>query len=708
MTYRAELIFVLILVPFSAGILICYGLNSTELYFVWSFITTTAFLSIFIIRYLYRSVKVYHHKYIFGLLLYLLLFLLGGLHSIHFYSPGKTNYFANTSGRFLKIKVDNEPEQSHRLLRFTASVLEVSDEHKKYQSAGRLLVALQADTVKKTAISYGDIFLIPAIYTEVTSPVNPGEFDFRSWLAQKNIHHQIFLRKTQLLNLSQNKGNPVISFSLKLRQRQIAYYRKLLKDNEAFAVASTLILGYRADLSPETLAAYSRTGTIHALSVSGMHVGIIYMVIEWALSYLNRKKSWRIIKVILVLVLIWFYTLLTGCSASVLRSAIMLSVLATAKTFRMNTNSYNILAFSAFCLLLYDPFLIWDVGFQLSFLAVFGLIYLQPVINSWFFFKSTWLSRLWSMISISLAAQMTTFPLSIYYFHQFPVYFITSNLFITLPIAVLMYLGIGILLIRLDWLVIPFEALILFTNRGLTFISHLPYSSLSGIWINKTELIILSVWMILITTGLIHRRKTFFLSSFILLIGLQCCLVYDQILSKKQQRILLFQLSNNYAAAFISADTAVVVTNLATTDKAFTYSVQPALDQLNVSSLSCISLKKDTLLHGLEIRNHQLVWKKMNILVLDPSFDQLKILNRPTFDVIWLRESPALKITDLQQQVNFKILWIDGTNSHYRSKKYEDEARRLDIPIHSLRRQAPQRSTIAKKTKAVTKLVRQL
>jgi len=688
MTYRAELIFVLILGPFTAGILICYGFDFTELYFVWSFITTAVFLSLFIIRYLYTSIKVYHHKYIIGLLLYLLLFLLGGLHSIHFYSPGKINYFANTSGRFLKIKVDNEPEQSHRLLRFTASVLEVSDGNKKYQSAGRLLVVLQADAVKKTAISYGDIFLIPAIYTEVTSPVNPGEFDFRSWLAHKNIYHQIFLRKNQLLNLSQNKGNQIIHFSLKLRQQQITYYRKLLKDNEAFAVASTLILGYRADLSPETLAAYSPTGTIHALSVSGMHVGIIYMVIEWALSFLNRRKSWRIIKVIFVLVLIWFYTLLTGCSASVLRSAIMLSVFITAKALRRNTNSYNILAFSAFCLLLYDPFLIWDVGFQLSYLAVLGLIYLQPVINSWFFFKSTWLTRLWSMVSLSLAAQITTFPLSIYYFHQFPVYFIISNLFITLPIAVLMYLGIAILLIRLDWLVVPFEALILFTNRGLKFISHLPYSSLSGIWISKTEFLLLCLWMILLTIGLIHRQKRYFLLSFILLICLQCCLVYDRILSRKQEKIVLFQLGNNYAAAFISADTAVVVTNLTTTDKTFTSAVQPALDQLKVSSPSCISLKKDTLLHGLEIRSHQLMWKKMNILVLDQSFNKQKFMNQPTFDVIWLQDSPSIKIIDLQQQVNFKTLWIDGTSNHHTSKMYEEEARQLDIPIHSLRRQA--------------------
>ena len=688
MTYRAELIFVLILGPFTAGILICYGRNFTELYSVWRFSTFIVFLSIFIIRYLYKSIKVYHHKYIIGLLLYLLLFLLGRLHCIHFYTPGKTNYFASQSGRFLKVKVDSEPEQSHHLLRFTTSVLEVSDEHKKYQSEGRLLVALQIDSLLKPVIRYGDIFLIPAIYTEVSPPANPGEFDFKSWLAHKNIYHQVFLRKNQFLHLSQNKGNPVINFSLKLRQQQITYYRKLLKDDEAFAVASTLILGYRADLSSETLAAYSRTGTIHALSVSGMHVGIIYLVIEWALSFLNRRKSWRIIKVILVLALIWFYTLLTGCSASVLRSAIMLSVFVIAKAFRRNTNSYNILAFSAFCLLLYDPFLIWDVGFQLSFLAVFGLIYLQPIINSWFFFKSALLTRLWSMISLSLAAQITTFPLSVYYFHQFPLYFIVSNLFITLPIAVLMYLGIGILLIRLDWLAIPFEALILFTNRGLTLISHLPYSSLCGIWINKTELLLLCLWMILLIIGLICRHKAFFLSSFTILICLQCFLVYDYMLSRKQQKIVLFQLSSKYAAAFISADTAVVVTNLTSTDKTFAFAVQPALDQLKVSNVSCISLEKNSLLNDLEIRNHQLTWKKMNILVLDQSFEQLKILNRPTFDVIWLQGSPDIKIIDLQQQVNFKTLWIDGTNNHYMSKKYEKEARHLDIPIHSLRRQA--------------------
>ncbi|WP_449438588.1 ComEC/Rec2 family competence protein [Pedobacter steynii] len=164
---------------------------------------------------------------------------------------------------------------------------------------------------------------------------------------------------------------------------------------------------------------------------------------------MNRNSLLKIGKVAIIIALVWFYALLTGFSPSVLRSAIMLSVFIIAKSFNRQSNSYNIISFTAFCLLLYDPFLIWDVGFQLSFLAVLGLIYLQPKIQNWWHPKNKWINKLWEVTAMSLAAQFITYPLSVYYFHQFPIYFLISNLFIMVPIALLMYLGIIILMGKL-------------------------------------------------------------------------------------------------------------------------------------------------------------------------------------------------------------------------------------------------------------------
>ncbi|WAC42741.1 ComEC/Rec2 family competence protein [Pedobacter sp. SL55] len=142
--------------------------------------------------------------------------------------------------------------------------------------------------------------------------------------------------------------------------------------------------------------------------------------------------------------------------------------------------------------MVYDPFLIWDVGFQLSFLAVFGLVYYQPKIYNWLYFKNKWADKLWAAVAMSLAAQLATLPLSIYYFHQFPVYFIISNLFILIPITILMYLGIAILLVRVYFLAPIFEWIITFTNQGLKWISNLPYAGITEIWLNKWQLFLFS------------------------------------------------------------------------------------------------------------------------------------------------------------------------------------------------------------------------
>src|SRR5689334_1135909 len=153
-----------------------------------------------------------------------------------------------------------------------------------------------------------------------------------------------------------------------------------MHESNAVAVASTLILGYKADLSEDVLQAYSKTGTIHVLSVSGAHVAIIRPLLSFMLTFLNRFKHGRLIKAIIIIPIIWYYAMLTGFSPAVCRAAVMITTVIIGKTYNRYINNLNILAVSAFMLLLYNPLLITDVGFQLSYLAVAGLVVLQPVV----------------------------------------------------------------------------------------------------------------------------------------------------------------------------------------------------------------------------------------------------------------------------------------------------------------------------------------
>ncbi|RZL30894.1 MAG: ComEC family competence protein, partial [Pedobacter sp.] len=355
--------------------------------------------------------NIYRFKGLTGLTFFIFYFAFGGLICTLHNQSLRKDYYANENYEYLKLWISSEPEQTNDILRFEAEVTQVYIDKKVLSKSGKMMLALKLDDKKPIRLKYGNELMVSAKYLPVEPPYNPAEFDFKAWLATKNVYHQTFINQDHLIKIGENKGNPIVNYAIDVRKRQVEVYRKLIKNDEAFAVASTLVLGYRSDLSKETLSAYTKTGTVHALSVSGMHVGIIYIFLNWMLFFLDKNSITRIVKLLLICTLIWYYSLLTGFSPSVLRSAVMLTVFIIAKSFNKTSNSYNILAFTAICLLIYNPFLVWDVGFQLSFLAVFGLVYLQPKIYKWIYVKNKWLDKLWATVAMSLAAQLATYPL---------------------------------------------------------------------------------------------------------------------------------------------------------------------------------------------------------------------------------------------------------------------------------------------------------
>ncbi|WP_254070877.1 ComEC/Rec2 family competence protein [Pedobacter sp. L105] len=662
------------------GIWVLRDVRFTKLNLLLLSSTIFIFTLLLIINYLYVSLKVYHYKRIIAILVYLLFFSLGGLWCFRHTTTQNPSCFSHTKAAFLKISVADEPQQHGTVLRFKAKVWYNYGTMKKRPSTGFLLVTIRLNSLHRDNPKYGEVYLIPAHYTPIDPPCNPGEFDFRFWLANQHVEHQIFLQPEELVPDGEYKGSSLIAFALKLRQQQTEVYRKLIKNDAAFAVASALILGYRAELDAETLSAYSSTGTIHALSVSGMHVGIVYLVLQAALSWMNRKRMLKVAKLLLLLVTIWFYTLLTGYSASVLRSAIMLSLFIIAKHMGKNAGGDHVLYISAFCLLLYDPFLLWDAGFQLSYMAVLGLIWLEPKIRTLMSFKWRWLQKLWSLIAVSIAAQILTFPLSSYYFHQFPVYFILSNLFITLPVAILMYSGLAILLFHLYWLTPAFEWLILFMNKGLAAIALLPYSSIGGIELNKTELVLLYLFLLLCCHGLLHRRKAFVFTALVLLTCLQGLRARDKIISLKQKEIILFSLKKNYAVAFVCARTAILVTDLKPADRDFKVHLQPALDERKISTVTCLPWNSSHRFRYFNIQNHQLYFRNFRILLIDSSFNRKKLNRKLVVDAVWLHGSPKVKPSELKQEISFRELWIDASNKNYVLKAYERDSINFSCP----------------------------
>jgi competence protein ComEC len=581
-----EIVFVRILFPYIAGILLAYPFASIQL-LKWCAATSLIMLAFHtLINIFYVKLKVYRHKAAVGSLFFIFWFTAGLFCCLFHLEAINANHFSKTKYDCLKIRIAEEPQLKNNIISFKAEAQKAYFKEKGHQLnrdiCGKLLIALSAQKSGTLNLTYGEEFVIRAKVKIIEPPSNPGEFDYKCWLSMQQINHHAFLKNKDIIAVHHNSGNPLNSFAIKFRAEQVAFYQRVLSSKDNFALASTLILGYKSDLSKETLAIYSKTGTIHALSVSGMHVGLVYFVLNWALQFMDRKKVLKVIKVSLLLISVWFYALITGFSPSVLRSVVMITVFIIASSFVRKPNNYNIIAFAAFCLLLYNPFLLWDIGFQLSFLAILGLIMFQPKIENCWIIENRYMGKLWSAIAASLSAQLATFPLTIYYFHQFPVYFLLSNIFIMIPAALIMYSGIVLLLFRLSSLAPVFEWLINFTNKGLEFISQMPYANISGIWINKAELLLLSGSLALSIMALYFRQKHLLLVSFILLLVFQSLLTFDHLTYIKQRKTICFRIRKTIISARLNGETATLISREKPLEKDFNYFIKPGLEQFGI------------------------------------------------------------------------------------------------------------------------------
>jgi len=589
----SEIPFVRILIPYTSGIALVYDLCSPLLLTLFLIFAQIVLIYLCLINICYIKLRGYRFRALNGLVFSFFWISLGAICCAFNNERIRADHFSNAKYDYLKVLVLGEPQQRKGTIRSNVLVVKGYSNNSSKKASGKLMLTILQDSLNPMQVEYGSELIVKAKIDEIRPPHHPAEFNYKTWLATKNIYHQAFLKQREVAVLNRSKGNPVIAFALKLRSEQIAYYQQVFKTKNACAFASTLILGYKSDLGQDIIDIYAKTGTIHVLSVSGMHVGIVYLVFNLILRFMDRRRWTRAIKTTLILLFIWFYALLTGLSPSVLRSAIMISVFIAAKSFSRNSNKYNITAFAAFSLLLYDPFLIWDVGFQLSFLAVLGLIWLQPKIEDWWKTENKWLSKIWSAVAMSLAAQLITYPLSVYYFHQFPVYFLISNLFIMLPAALLMYTGLLILIFRLSILVPVFERLIDFTNKGLAAVNEIPGSQLSAIWISKTELVILYLMVFTFVFSAAYYNKRLLLLAFAFLLCFQSMLAYDQMISLRQRKTVSFHTSKNLIKGFFTGQKAVLICKQKPEPKSFNYFVKPVLDQHKIKQIKWIMISSE-------------------------------------------------------------------------------------------------------------------
>ncbi|MBO7469004.1 MAG: ComEC family competence protein [Bacteroidales bacterium] len=540
--------FIRLLMPFVLGIWLsfsCLNLPKDELNIVFGAVVVSG-VALFVVH---SAVKDYKYRWVFGAILNLHLILIG-IAIVHIRNDDLDEDCDVWVARLAEC-----PTEKGKTVKV---VLEM-------QSATGSVMAYFEKNERSLNLNYGDVIAFYEPPKLVEPPSNPEQFDYQKYLSRKGILRQVYLKDESWDLLKDKSVNPIYSFSYNLRNFLLATIRELGISDDEYSVAAAILLGYDDTLPTELRQKYVAAGSMHILCVSGMHVGVIFMVFSYMLGFLDkRKRGQNVTKQILLLVLIWFYALLAGLAPSILRSTIMLSFVIVGDMIKINGILLNSLAASAFLLLCIDPANLFNVGFLLSYCAVIGIVTLQKPIYNIFYVKPKFLDKVWEMTSVTLAAQLATAPLSIYYFHQFPTYFWLSNLFMG-PISAIVITG-GMVMLMVFF--IPYinigvafcvKWLIYAMNFIVSWIETMPLSMIKGLYINSLEFICLIIAFVLLMMLVEHRKKLFLFGILSMLLIFSVSQLTSAVIQRDKMSITVYSVNKASAIDFVCGNEHVLI-----------------------------------------------------------------------------------------------------------------------------------------------------
>jgi competence protein ComEC len=348
-------------------------------------------------------------------------------------------------GDLLQVRLEEPVQAKKKTFKTIVQVRYIISGNTRIPAKGRLLVYLQMDS-NALRLRQGDQLLIQGNTTPVSCSGNPGAFDYRRYCARQQIYRQVYLQRDAWRLFREREESYLRRWLSAGRVYCLQTLQQYIGGREA-ALAAALLIGYRYDLDSNMVQDYTNTGIVHIIAISGMHLALIYGALLWLLRWWPAHRFADVLKGMVIIVLLWAFTLLTGGAASVLRATVMFTFLTLGRfVLNRHTNVYNTLAASAFLILCYEPRLLLDVGFQLSYLAVLSIVTGYRRLYHQLQFDNRWLNRLWDMTALTLAAQLFTLPVSLYYFHQFPLYFLPANM-IAVPLSTVVLYGEIVLLI---------------------------------------------------------------------------------------------------------------------------------------------------------------------------------------------------------------------------------------------------------------------
>jgi len=595
--------------------------------------------------------------------------------------PGHVSDHASNDTKTYVAQVVSNPILRARSVKMETEILRSVHESDTNVLQGRVLVYVQP-TPQAEELRFGDEIVFHARLNTIPDPQNPSEFNYKRYMHFHQVSNQVYLDSSAWRLTSRGSGFRRLVFGW--QSRVIETIRSFDIEGRELAILSALLVGYKHHLTSEQVNAFASAGAMHVLAVSGLHVGIVFIIIHTLLQFLDKHRWGRISKGVLMIAMLWLYAMLTGLSPSVTRAATMFTFVIVAKQFRRRTDIFNTLASSAFALLLYNPFLIVEVGFQLSYLAVLGIVLLQPRIYDLWTPKWWVVDKMWAITAVSLAAQAATFPLALLYFHQFPNYFLLSNL-VVIPAATLI-LPAGIALVSLHW--IPYVSsglawvlyqMVHWLDWFIQWVEQMPYALILGIDIGIFETYLIYMIVAAFCAFLITKRFTWLAAFLIAFIVVESLNIRELALQKSQKLVVFYRLKKQDAINFIDGREQVFMA-----DSSLVNDFDKMRFHVHHHWWNRDLLKPQQELNGLYQSGPWIQFEDMRILVLDSA---TRIYQETPIDVdlLFVKQRTNQHPKELFEHVRpSQVLLsskLDWKSHRYWKSLCEDQK----LPVHSLR-----------------------
>ncbi|WP_313111617.1 ComEC/Rec2 family competence protein [Aequorivita sediminis] len=651
------------------SIFLTIGILSAHFYPITTFLLPYLLALIFVfVLFWFRARKQLFQTVELGIVTYLCFFAIGYVSYQMRLPMFQSNHYSHNSTtdtpETLQLKITETLKDDNFNHKYLAEIYEVNGKHSK----GNVLVNVSKDSIENRFL-VDDLILVYSTISNIPKSLNPHQFEYSKYMKSLGVYGQLHISKKEIIK-HQIGASTLRGFAQNRRARIIEKLKKTKLETDERAIMQALVLGEKKDIDKNLYEKYAAAGAVHILAVSGLHVSIIYFILSFVLKPLSRFKYGSLIQVIAIVLSLWGFALLSGLSPSVTRAVTMFSFFALAEVLNRDTNAVNTLFLSYFTLLVFNPFLLFQVGFQLSYLAVFFIIWLLPVFQNIGYSKNKVIRKVWTLIAVTICAQIGVLPLSLFYFNQFPGLFLLTNIIILPFLSILMCGGILIVILASfdflpNWLAESYNYLIEKLNWFINWIATQEHFLLGDIHFSTLKT--LSAYMVIIAFTLYLKKLSYprLIASLATVVLLISVYIYDENRYSRSQ-LVVFQKNRQTLLAYQNGKDLSIFKSDSTESLSHNYPIRGFKTKLNITSYSEKTLPSI------------FKYKDKKILIVD----SLGVYpSHKNIHTIILSNSPKINLNRLIDSINPSQIIADGSNYYSYVDRWEQTCKLKKLPF---------------------------